>query len=288
MPAVKFGCQIPQDSLDTDRLIDVALECERLGYDSVWAYDHLSPFWISSGKALECWTLLSAIAARTSRIKIGSLVTNINLRNPALLAKMTSTLDHISGGRLIVGLGVGDRLSRNELSTYGYKFLPTNERIARLRETIQILKSLWTEGEASFEGKHYRISHARNYPKPKQRPHPPVWVGGRHHKLLDVIVEMADGWNCWGLTRGELAERESYLLSKCAEVDRRPESIVRSWAGPVPTGRKGEAYSKVVEGVKAELLRKTDRRTDYFIGSFDAQTPPEAYGAFAEAVKSMS
>jgi len=283
---VKFGCQIPQDTLDIDHLIDVALECERLGYDSVWAYDHLSPFWISSGKALECWMLLPAIAVRTSRIKIGSLVTNINLRNPALLAKMASTLDHISGGRLIVGLGVGDRLSRNELTTYGYRFPPTNERIARLRETIQILKSMWTEAESSFEGKHFRISHAHNYPKPKQRPHPPVWIGGKHHKLLDVIVEMADGWNYWGLTRGELAERESYLLSKCAKVDRKPESIIKSWAGALPAGRKDAAYSEVVEGFKAELLKRTDSRTDYFIGSFEA-TLPRAYEAFAEAVKSI-
>jgi alkanesulfonate monooxygenase SsuD/methylene tetrahydromethanopterin reductase-like flavin-dependent oxidoreductase (luciferase family) len=230
---------------------------------------------------------MSAIAARTSRIKIGSLVTNVNLRNPALLAKMASSLDNISGGRLIVGLGVGDRLSQNELRTYGYRFPPTKERIDRLRETISILKLLWTKDEATFEGKHFQISQARNYPKPKQSPHPLIWIGGKHHELLDLAVEMANGWNCWGLSQMELAERESYLLSKCVEFDRRPESLVRSWAGTVRIGRKGEAYSRVVEEIKTELLRKTNGRTDYFIGSFDAETVPENYGAFAEAVKSI-
>ena len=287
MPDAKFGCQLPQDNLDIDRLIEIALECERLGYDSVWAYDHLSPFWISSGRVLECWTLMSAIAARTSRIKIGSLVTNVNLRSPALLAKMTSSLDNISGGRLIVGLGVGDRLSENELRTYGYRFPPTKERIDRLRETIGILKLLWTKDEATFEGKHFQISQARNYPKPKQNPHPPIWIGGKHHELLDVTVEMADGWNCWGLSRMELAERENYLLSKCVEFERRPESLVKSWAGTIRPEYKGEPYSRVVDEIKTDLLSKTDGRTDYFIGSFGAETMSEDYRAFAEAVKSI-
>ena len=172
LPDLKFGCQLPQGIADSDHVIEVAVECERLGYDSVWAYDHLSPFWVRSGQALECWTLLAAVAARTSRIKIGSLVTNVNFRNPALLAKMTSTLDDISGGRLVVGLGVGDRLSRNELRSYGYKLPPLDERIARLRETIQILKSMWTEDNATFAGKHFRTSRARNYPKPRHKPPP--------------------------------------------------------------------------------------------------------------------
>jgi len=288
LTTIRIGCQLPQDTLDADHLIHDTLECERLGYDSVWTYDHLSPFWISSGEALECWELLSAIAAQTSRIKIGSLVTNINLRNPALLAKMSSSLDNISGGRLIVGLGVGDKLSRNEMGAYGYDFRPIDERIGRLRETIQILKSLWRDRETSFEGKYFRIFRARNYPKPKQSPHPPIWVGGKHHKLLDVVAEMGDGWNCWGLSRSERAERESYLLTKCAEIGRQPDRIVRSWAGPIPTVRKGEPYSKFVEEIKTELLRESNDRIDYFIGSFKTGASNQEYGAFMEAVRSIA
>ena len=287
MPDLKFGCQLPQGIADSDHVIEVAVECERLGYDSVWAYDHLSPFWVRSGQALECWTLLAAVAARTSRIKIGSLVTNVNFRNPALLAKMTSTLDDISGGRLVVGLGVGDRLSRNELRSYGYKLPPIDERIARLRETIQILKSMWTEDNVTFAGKHFRTSRARNYPKPRHKPHPPIWIGGKRRKLLDVVVEMADGWNCWGLNKLELAKRESYLQSKCIELERRPESVVRSVAGVMSVGTRSDSYSRVVEEFKAELLRKTNSQTVYFIVSFDTSAIPETYGAFAEAAKSI-
>jgi len=110
---MRFGCQLPQDLDDFDRLVDVAKNCERLGYDSLWVYDHLSPFWSRSGRVLECWTTMSAIAGRTETVKVGSLVTNIALRNPSLLAKMSSTVDNISGGRLILGLGTGDKMSRN-------------------------------------------------------------------------------------------------------------------------------------------------------------------------------
>ncbi|HXZ90352.1 MAG TPA: LLM class flavin-dependent oxidoreductase, partial [Candidatus Dormibacteraeota bacterium] len=114
MTTAKFGCQLPQDA-DIDRIFEAVKDCEGLGYDSVWVYDHLAPYWLRSRSSLEAWTLLSAIAARTSKIRIGTLVSNVNLRNPALLAKMTSTVDNISGGRLMIGLGVGDRMSVQEL-----------------------------------------------------------------------------------------------------------------------------------------------------------------------------
>ncbi|HUK27319.1 MAG TPA: LLM class flavin-dependent oxidoreductase [Candidatus Acidoferrales bacterium] len=284
MPDIKFGCQLPQDS-DPDHAIETAVKCEQLGYDSVWAYDHLSPYWLRSGRALECWTLLAAVAARTSRIKIGSLVTNINFRNPALLAKMTSSLDNISDGRLIVGLGVGDRLSQSELHRYGYEFRPLNERINRLREVTQILKSMWTNDEASFKGNHFRISHAHNYPKPGQKRRPPIWIGGRHRKVLDVVAEMADGWNCWGLNKLELAQREAYLKSKCVELGRKQNSLVKSWAGNLVAGSKGESNSTVIDEIRGELLRNTNGETDYFIASFNTRASPKAYEAFAEAVK---
>ena len=287
MASVRFGCQLPQDNPNFDQVIAVAVECERLGFDSVWAYDHLSPFWTSSGRVLECWTLLSAVAARTKRIKIGSLVSNVNLRNPALLAKMTSTLDNISDGRLIVGLGVGDKLSQSELQAYGYKFASTNERVDRLKETIQILKVLWTEDEASFKGKYYQISRAHNYPKPRQQPHPQIWIGGKHRKLLSLVAEMADGWNYWGLKKSELEKRENYLHSQCIEFNRRPEDIVKSWAGTISAVPKIESHVDVVDGVRAELLKQTSDQTDYFIGSFSSNATPEVYTSFAEAVKSI-
>ena len=263
------------------------MECERLGYDSVWVYDHLSPFWITSGYTLECWTLLSAIAARTKQIRIGSLVTNVNLRNPALLAKMTSTLDNISKGRLILGLGIGDKLSRNELHSYGYRFAPLSERIDRLRETIQILKALWTQEETSFNGKHFQISRARNYPKPVQNPHPQIWIGGKHHMLQDVIAETADGWNYWGLKRSDLIEREDYLQSKCIERNREFGNIVRSWTGTAPIDSKAKTQAELVDRVREGLLAQTDGRTDYFIASFPEEADSRVFQTFADAVSSI-
>jgi len=284
----KFGCQLPQNIPDPERLIEVAKECESLGYDSVWAYDHLSPYWLRSGNALECWTLLSAVAARTSKIRVGSLVTNVNLRNPALLAKMTSTVDCISGGRLIVGLGTGDRLSVREMQTNGYHFPSLDERIDCLRETILILRALWTGEIVSVRGKTFEISNALSLPKSKQKPGPPIWVGGRHKLILDVVAELADGWNYWGLDKKELCEREKYLFAKCVEVGRPHVDLIKSWAGKVDGTGQRSRNSTTVEGMKRQLLSNTSEHTDYFIASFGRDADRKAYEAFAEAVKSFT
>ncbi len=228
MPRPKFGCQLPQDILNPERLIKVAKECESLGYDSVWAYDHLSPYWLRSGRALECWTLLAAVAARTSKIRVGSLVTNVNLRNPALLAKMTATVDCISGGRLIVGLGTGDRMSVHEMQAYGYRFPSLHQRIDLLRDTILILRAMWTGKKVSVKGKTFEVPNAVSLPKPKQKPGPPIWIGGRHNMILDIVAELADGWNYWGMDKKQLVEREKYLFAKCVESVRTHKCVINS------------------------------------------------------------
>jgi alkanesulfonate monooxygenase SsuD/methylene tetrahydromethanopterin reductase-like flavin-dependent oxidoreductase (luciferase family) len=284
----KFGCQLPQDIPNPEHIIEVAKECESLGYDSVWAYDHLSPYWLHSGRALECWTLLSAVAARTSKIKVGSLVTNVNLRNPALLAKMTSTVDCISGGRLIVGLGTGDRLSAHEMQTHGYHFPSLEQRIDRLKETILILRAMWTGEKVSVRGKTCEISNALSLPKPKQKPGPPIWVGGRHKMILDVAAELAQGWNYWGLDKKELDERERYLFAKCAEVGRPYRGLVKSWTGAIDGTRQRSSNLTIVEDMKRQLLSTTSAHTEYFIASFKRDSVRKTYELFAEAVKSFA
>lgn len=285
----KFGLQLPQDTPNPDHLIEVAKECEALGYDSVWAYDHLSPYWLPSGRAMECWTLLSAVAARTSKIRIGSLVTNVNLRNPALLAKMTSTVDCISGGRLIVGLGPGDRMSAHEMQSHGYHFPSLERRISRLRDTILILREMWTGENISVVGKTSGVSNALSLPEPKQEPGPPIWIGGKHHMILDLVAELADGWNYWDLDKGLLEEREKYLFAKCAEFGRSPEDLLKSWAGTVDNEvRRSYNKSMMVDSIRRMLLSKTSKYTDYFIASFGHESDREAYEAFAEAVKSLA
>jgi alkanesulfonate monooxygenase SsuD/methylene tetrahydromethanopterin reductase-like flavin-dependent oxidoreductase (luciferase family) len=285
LTTAKFGCQLPQDA-DIDRIFEAVKDCESLGYDSVWVYDHLAPYWLRSRSSLEAWTLISAIAARTSKIKIGTLVSNVNLRNPALLAKMTSTADNISGGRLIVGLGVGDRVSVQELRSYGYRFPPLQERIDLLRETIMILKAMWTGKEISFEGKTAHISNAVCLPKPTQEPGPPIWVGGRHRSVIDLAVELADGWNYWGLTSQRFVERERHLMETCVKLHRDPHSITKSWAGTVST--QPSSSLTLAENMKAGIISQTDRSTDYFIASFSGTADRKAYEAFVEAMKSIA
>jgi len=284
LTTAKFGCQLPQDNSDISRLFEVAKDCESLGYDSVWAYDHLAPYWLRSRSCLESWSLISAVASRTSRIKVGSLVTNVTLRNPSLLAKITSSVDQISGGRLIVGLGIGDRLSIPELRSYGYQFPPLDQRMALLRETIMILKAMWTQPEVSFRGKLFTLSNALCQPKPKQKSGPPIWVGGRNRNLLDITAELADGWNHWDLTQVRLRQLEAYLHTKCAEFHRPPESITESWAGTVALSPSGN----LADNVKEDLKSRVGEKTRYFIASFPAGAGRKAYEGFAEAVRSLA
>jgi alkanesulfonate monooxygenase SsuD/methylene tetrahydromethanopterin reductase-like flavin-dependent oxidoreductase (luciferase family) len=284
----KLGCQLPQGTSNFEKLAEVAQVCERLGYDSVWAYDHLAPYWTKRGEAFECWTLLAAIAQRTKTIKLGSLVTNVNLRSPVLLAKITSTFDNISHGRLILGLGTGDSMSREELLSHGYSFASIGERVQRLKETILILKALWTEDRTSFNGTYTKLSDAVNYPKPIQTPHPPIWVGGKHPKLLDTVAEMADGWNYWNLSKELLTQRSRYLHDKCAQIGRDPSQITKSWAGTLSHAiREGGDLAKVVENMTAHLETQIDQETSYFIANLGPRASQSMYQAFVDAVRSL-
>jgi probable F420-dependent oxidoreductase len=287
LTSLKFGCQLPQETGDFDQLVEIARTCEELGYDSVWVHDHLAPFWVKSKQSLEGWTVLSAIAERTTKIRLGSLVTNVNLRNPALLAKMASTVDRISGGRLIVGLGTGDKLSRDELTSYGYEFHGLEERVKRLKETILILRAMWTQDQATYRGTYYRISGAINMPKPVQKPGPPIWVGGKHRTILDVVAEIADGWNYWNLNQSEAKDRANYLSNQCARIGRVPHEITYSWSGQVST-RNRDTDSMTVEALRSELRDKIVPGTSYFIGSFAVDRNPNAYEMFRDVVASLS
>lgn len=286
MSRLKFGCQLPEEAADFNALAEISTTCEELGYDSVWVYDHLAPFWLESRQCLEGWTVLGALAECTSKIRLGSLVTNVNLRNPALLAKMTSSVDIISKGRLTVGLGTGDRLSRDELTSHGYKFHGVEERIQRLRETILVLKAMWRPEPASFDGKFCEISGAINLPKPLQKPGPPLWVGGQDPRILDVVAELAEGWNYWGLDQLKAQERANYLSSQCSRFRRDASEITYSWSGPLSTSTK-ETYPTMVQRLRAELAGKTTPETTYFIASFGLNANPKCYEAFAEAVEGL-
>jgi alkanesulfonate monooxygenase SsuD/methylene tetrahydromethanopterin reductase-like flavin-dependent oxidoreductase (luciferase family) len=175
------------------RLIrEIALESERLGYDSVWLDDHLM---FGDWSILECWTTLSALAALTRRIRLGTMVSCNQHRNPALLAKTAATLDVLSDGRLEFGIGAG--VQENEHLAYGFDFPKPSVRIKRLGEALEVLTLLWTQKKANYQGRYYSLKDAVCEPKPIQNPYPPITVGGSGEKMLQVTAKYADRFD-WG------------------------------------------------------------------------------------------
>ena len=238
-----FGAFIPQGwkmelaSIDGAerkwaKTVEIALLAEQLGYDSVWVYDHFHNVPRPAHEAVfECWTTIAAISQRTSRIRLGQMVGCNSYRNPALLAKITSTVDVISGGRLDWGIGAG--WYENEYRSYGYDFPEPKDRIAMLRETVEIVKSMWSEPETTYRGQHYEAIRANCDPKPLQAPHPPIWIGGGGEQLtLRVVARHADCSN-FGGNPAEFAHKCEVLKSHCASVGRDYDEIRKTWSPEV-------------------------------------------------------
>jgi len=193
VPAIKFNLTLPMTSLHKVR--EYAALAEDLGFYSVSLGDHLFVrvphlSWGPQVPHLECFMTLSAVAATTKRVRLAPLVAVVPFRNPALLAKMTSTIDQISGGRLIAGLGSG--WFPEEFEAYGYGSPSDGERIDRMAEAIEVLKAMWTRDEPSYRGRYYSIDKAYNFPKPVQKPHPPIMIGGAGKKVLQIAAREAD------------------------------------------------------------------------------------------------
>ena len=170
-----------------DKAVEIAVLAEALGYDSIWVYDHFHNVPRPAHEAVfECWTTMAAISQRTSRVRLGQMVGCNSYRNPALLAKITSTIDVISGGRLDWGIGAG--WYENEYKGYGFEFPKPKDRIGMLNESVEIVRSMWTEAETTYDGKYYKLSRANCDPKPLQSPHPPIWIGGGGEQLTLRVV----------------------------------------------------------------------------------------------------
>lgn len=214
-------------------------------FADAWLWDHLMPIaGPKDGQVLEGWTLLSALAARTQRLRLGLLVTSNRIRPPALLGKMASTVDVISGGRLVMGLGVGGTLqppgaggvpgpnpAEAEYAGYGLTLVPPAEGVARLAETIAVLRAMWTQDVFDFHGRYVTLTGNRNEPKPVQRPGPPLLVGGWGNRMLRLVAEHADIWNIPGPPHNPLAvvaERNAALDACCAAIGRDPRTLTRS------------------------------------------------------------
>jgi F420-dependent oxidoreductase-like protein len=200
---------------------------DELGFHAVWDYDHFYGLTDPAGPSFEGWTMLAAMGVVVGRARIGCMVTGVTYRHPAVLANMAVTVDHISGGRL--DFGIGAAWHEGEHSGYGIDFPAPGTRVAMLDEALEIIRMLWTQDSTTFAGRFWRLDDARCVPKPVQKPHPPIVVGGTQPKMLRVIARHATEWNTPGLAGpDEWAKVNAELDEACTEVGRDPSEIRRS------------------------------------------------------------
>lgn len=227
------------------------------GFDHCWIMDHFATLGADdSGDIFEAWTMLAAMAVATARTRIGCAVTGNTYRHPAVLAKAAVTVDHLSGGRLEFGLGAA--WAEREHTMLGLELGTAGERLDRLEEACQVIRSLWTQPRTTFDGTHYRLIDAVAEPKPVQQPYPPIWIGGSGRKrTLRIVARHADVWNASGGSPEEVAELCAVLDQHCADVGRDPAAIRRTvqvrWSDDVDeTSRLAEQYAKA--GVSELIL----------------------------------
>src|SRR5436190_8679590 len=236
--SLKFGLSLPQGwIMELARIKDpveayeamtrVAQTADEVGFESVWLVDHFHTIpQLSQEVTFECWTTTAAVARDTKRIRVGQLVTCNGYRNPALLAKMASTVDVLSRGRLNFGIGAG--WFEHEYRAYGYDYPETSDRLRRLREAVQVILAMWTQEEAVFEGKYYQVRGAINQPKGVQKPHIPFLIGGGGEKVtLKLVAQYADACNVFGDLE-TIKHKFAVLKAHCEAVGRDYESIHRT------------------------------------------------------------
>ncbi|MCH2172862.1 LLM class F420-dependent oxidoreductase [Myxococcota bacterium] len=261
-PALGFGVQIACEGMSWPECLDIARTAERCGYSSLWVPDHYvaTPDGISGDirtPLLDGWTTLGAIAHETSRLRLGPLVASNTFRPPAILAKMIASLDHISGGRIELGMGAG--WFEFEHTSYGIPFPELPERLRALEEAVQIIKALFTEEQVDFQGDFYQLQGAVLEPKALQSPHPPLVIGASGEKVaLRNAARHADHWNTYAPP--QLFRHKNQVLDEhCAAVSRNPEEITRSVMMPL--------YLDEDEAVRAKVERWGGQRDWFLIGN---------------------
>ncbi|WP_045742692.1 LLM class flavin-dependent oxidoreductase [Actinoplanes rectilineatus] len=240
---------------DVLRVWQEADELPEIGH--AWLFDHLMPIGGDpTGPAFEGWTLLSALAAQTRRLRLGLLVTSNRFRPPAMLAKIAATVDVVAGGRLDFGIGAGSRpghpIARREYEAHGLPFHDFRHSVRSLDEALTVIRRLWTaEQPFDFAGEHVQLTGAFGNPKPVQRPGPPVMIGGRSDALLRVVARHADLWNIPGGDLADAVSRSALLDRLCEEIGRDPASITRSMHLGVSYERPDETRRAIGEAVEA-------------------------------------
>jgi probable F420-dependent oxidoreductase len=219
-----FGLTLPQIKRSWAEARDAAVGFDRLGFDSVWVCDHLYGIPMPNLPIFEAWSELAAVAALTDRVELGTLVTPVFFRNPAVLAKQVATIDHVSNGRTV---GLGSGWFATEFESYGLPFPPVKDRLKALDETAAALKRLWTEPSVTFEGEHVTLRDAISEPKPVRRP--PILIGGGGEKvLMGIVARHADIWNNLAVHQGQLREKLDVLKRWCDRERRDLDEITVS------------------------------------------------------------
>ena len=229
---MKFAVFTSLTNTTWDQVRELWRRVEATGWDTACLTDHFMPNTPEkAGDTLECWTTLAALAPLVPRLRIGTIVLGNTYRHPAVLAKMAAQADIISGGRLILGLGAA--WQQNEHEAYGIPFYTVGERLARLDEACQVLKALWTQERSTFKGRYYQLADAPLAPKPVQRPHPELMIGGGGEKVtLKIVARHADHWNVWG-GPATLARKGRILDDYCRAAGRDPKTLTRSAVMPL-------------------------------------------------------
>jgi alkanesulfonate monooxygenase SsuD/methylene tetrahydromethanopterin reductase-like flavin-dependent oxidoreductase (luciferase family) len=231
---VRFGI-VTDQNLPWPKLVERWRLFESLGFDSAWDCDHLVQPSRPDGPYFEAWTLLAALAAVTQRIRIGVLVSCNTFRHPSLLAREALTVDHVSNGRLDLGLGAG--WYKPEHAMFGIDFPPAAELVGRFREAVELTDRLLRNDTSTYSGTFYQLHDAPLRPRPVQQPRPPFVLAAHKPKMLRIVAEYADTWNSFGSV-DEMRERNAILDEQCAAIGRDPKSIVRSlygWATMMPS-----------------------------------------------------
>jgi F420-dependent oxidoreductase-like protein len=279
MDVTRFGLQIPSFTYpgvsDRDlfeRVADIAGAAEESGFDSVWVMDHfyqIAGVGPRTDPMLEAYTLLGALAARTHEVSLGTMVTGVTYRNPALLAKEVTSLDIVSSGRAI--LGIGAAWNEEEHIGYGFEFPPLGQRLDRLEEALQICRAMFTEEAPTFSGRYYRIHEALNYPRPIRPEGIPILVGGGgERRTLALVAKYADACNLFG-DLATIRHKLEVLERHCETIGRDPATITKTRLGSLVIGDTAEqAEARAQELVKARGMGEERFRAMTTVGDPDA------------------
>ena len=283
---MKLGVMIEgQEGLTWDRWREIMSRVEELGFESLWRSDHfhslMGPEQAGEREALETWVSLVVTARETARLRFGPLVCSMTFRHPSLLARMAAAVDGLSGGRLVLGVGAG--WNESEHRAFGIPFPPVKQRMDMLEEGIEVILRLFRDEPASFSGRHYSLEGAVMRPKPEQRPHPPLLVGGSGEKrTLRIVAKYADEWNAVAPTPETYRAKSAILEEYCRAVSRDPATIARSVMSAFIVGgseatrrERTQALQRVLPALgrmEPEAVQEAVRARGWLVGTPDDVT----------------